>query len=445
MAQAKHVGKVIVSLQEREVTVAPPSDRTVRFRVDATYLITGGLGGFGLKAAEWLAVHGARHLVLMGRRGLHSPEAERTVQSLRRAGVEVVIAQRDVTDREKLRELLADIDRTMPPLRGIIHAAMVLRDGLVRSLDEERLRAVWGPKVEGAWNLHQATLGRPLDFFVLCSSMSSVLGAGGQGNYAAANSFLDGLAGYRRARGLPALSVNWGFLGEVGVAVRQEDLARRFVAAGIESLSPAEALELLGRFLNDERVQVGAMRLDWARYRSATGGASGSPRFQELLRQSESGRETGEGRSDTLRGALIAADPDKRPEMLRSILIKQLTSVLGASAENLDAEKPLSDLGLDSLMAVELRNWIERELGVGVAAVELLRGPSLVELSELLVNQLVETETPESGTTPLPELVNHAEPVRSNEAKELLEEVDEMTDEEVDVLLDEIARKRQGV
>jgi aryl carrier-like protein len=190
--------------------------------------------------------------------------------------------------------------------------------------------------------------------------MSAVLGAGGQGNYAAANAFLDGLADYRRARGLPGLSVSWGFLGEVGVAVRQEDLARRFVAAGIESLSPAEALELLGRFLRDERVQVGAMRLDWTRWRSATGGASGSPRFQELLREAEAGRETGEARTDTLRGALIAADREKRPEMLRSILIKQLTSVLGASADNLDAEKPLSDLGLDSLMAVELRNWIER-------------------------------------------------------------------------------------
>jgi acyl transferase domain-containing protein/aryl carrier-like protein len=445
MAQAKHVGKVVISLQEREVSVAPPSERSLRFPAEATYLITGGLGGFGLKAAEWLVASGARHLVLMGRRGLQAPEAERAVQSLRRAGAEVVVAQMDVTDREKLRSLLANIDRSMPPLRGVIHAAMVLKDGLIRSLDEDRLRAVWGPKVEGAWNLHQLTLEKPLDFFVLCSSMSAVLGAGGQGNYAAANAFLDGLAYYRRARGLPGLSVSWGFLGEVGVAVRQEDLARRFVAAGIESLSPAEALTLLGRFLRDERVQVGAMRLDWTRWRSATGGASGSPRFQELLREAESGGETGEGRADTLRGALIAADREKRPEMLRSILIKQLTSVLGASADNLDAEKPLSDLGLDSLMAVELRNWIERELGVGLAAVELLRGPSLVELSDLLVNQLAEAETPTSNGAPLPELVNLKEPVRSPEAKELLEEVDEMTDEEVDVLLNEIARKRQGV
>lgn len=453
MAKAKHIGKVVVSLQEGDVWIAPSSERSIRLREDATYLITGGLGGFGLRTAEWLVASGARHLALVGRRGVHSAEAEAQVEALRRAGAEVLVAQADVADREQVSRLLARIAEEMPPLRGVFHAAMVLRDGLLLNMDEAQWRAVWAPKVSGAWNLHEQTAHEPLDFFVLCSSMSAALGAGGQANYAAANTFLDALAFFRRAQGLAGLSVSWGYLGEVGVAARQEDIGRRFEAMGIGSVSPREALELLGRFLRDERVHVGAMRVDWSRWKAVSGGRTQSPRFDSLVREAETGESSKDKSGKALRSALVAADAAERRSMLQSAIVGQLSVVLGTSPEALDVEKPLSDLGLDSLMAVELRNWIERDLRLNLPTVELLRGPSVVELCDVLLDQLSKldasgkplSEGSNESRLPRPIERSRTRPSgKTEEAQELLAEVDEMSDERVDALLEEMVARGPG-
>ncbi len=282
MAQGKHVGKIVLGMRDETATIAPSLEPVNLFGPDATYLVTGGLGGFGLTTAQWMAEQGARHLVLLGRRGAANEQAVDGVKRLEAAGVEVMVATADVADRAQLGAVLERVAREMPPLRGVVHAAMVLDDCLLMNLDCERLDRVLRPKMHGAWNLHQETCHLPLDFFVCYSSMSAVFGAGGQGNYAAANMFLDALASYRHSLGLPALTVDWGYLGEVGYVARNARISEMLESWGARALSPSEALTLLGRLLAMHVAQAGVMRIDWSRWRSPGASAAVSPRFSQL-------------------------------------------------------------------------------------------------------------------------------------------------------------------
>jgi hypothetical protein len=194
----------------------------------------------------------------------------------------------------------------MPPLRGVLHAAMVLKDRLLMDLNHERMHEVWSPKVNGAWNLHCLTADLPLDFFVLFSSLSSVFGIGGQANYASANAFMDSLASYRKSKGLPAVTVSWGYLGEVGWVARHGDIAERLEAQGVRSFSPRQALSLLGRFLQIQPSHVGVMNIDWRKWGEVAGSSFVSPRFADLVR---AGSDGGDGREARIG---IAQGPARR-------------------------------------------------------------------------------------------------------------------------------------
>ncbi|OAD21764.1 Polyketide synthase, KR domain protein, partial [Candidatus Thiomargarita nelsonii] len=246
MAQAKHIGKIVVSLQNSEnVVVAPSSEETVTFRADSTYLITGGLSGFGLATAQWLVEHGVRHLVLMGRSGASSAMAREVIKTLNERGAKVAVTKADVTQEQQIANVLADIRRSMPPLRGIIHAANVYDDAVLLQLNRERFQKVMTPKIMGAWNLHTQTLNTQLDFFVLFSSFTSMVGNPGQGNYVAANAFLDALAHYRRTLGLPALTVNWGSIADVGYVAQNTDVGEHLQRIGFKPLPSKQALNML--------------------------------------------------------------------------------------------------------------------------------------------------------------------------------------------------------
>jgi len=345
---------------------------------------------------------------------------------MRRAGAEVVVEKANVASREQLARVLGNIERSMPPLRGVVHAAMVLKDWLLLNLNEERMREVWEPKVVGAWNLHTQTLHHQLDFLVLFSSMASVFGMEGQGSYASANAFLDSLAFHRRAQGLPCTTVDWGYLGEVGWVARHGDIAKRLEARGIKSFTPKEALKLLGGFLKTARPCLLVMRIDRHGWAEAAGAMLMSPRLSHLLRQGDQGEANVQKRGGAaIRNAHLAAQPSERIEVMTSLLREQVARVLGAAPEKLDVEKPLTEMGLDSLMGVELRNWIEGELRLSVPIMELMRGPSVTRLAELLIGQLGETECASSA----PDLSRQVTQDQS------LANVDRLSDEEVDSLL----------
>ncbi len=253
LQQARPIGKVVLAVRR---------SGDFACQGDASYLITGGLGGLGLEVARWLVEHGARHLILIGRRE-PSDAAARAVAGLREAGAEVVVAPADVASEADLAAVLARAPR---PVRGVVHAAGVLDDGVLMQQTWARFEAVLAPKVQGAWNLHRLTRDQPLDFFVLFSSSAALLGSPGQGSYTAGNAFLDALAHHRRALGLPALSIDWGPWSGVGMAAALDEQRRRWAALGVSEIAPPQGLELLQHALTQDLTQVAALPVDWVRF-----------------------------------------------------------------------------------------------------------------------------------------------------------------------------------
>ncbi len=392
LAQRKNIGKVVVSLED--VVSQPASETAIALHADATYLITGGLGSLGLLMAQWMVQRGVRHLVLIGRR--EAAGATRTaIEALERAGAQVVVAQADVTREAQVASVLARIDASMPPLRGIIHAAGALDDGLLLNLDRERLAAVMAPKVEGAWNLHALTLNRHLDFFVLFSSVASVLGSPGQGSYAAANAFLDALAHQRRALGLPALTINWGAWAAVGMAA-QANLGRRLVMRGIDAIAPQQGLKALEQLLLHPAAQVVVVSANWQQLLHSFSAKRELALLSELIPSSTeqaSSLSIEERKQNLTLEALSAMEPGQRLPLLITHLQKELSTVLGLEAVEVDPQESLNNLGLDSLMALELKQRLENGLDIVLPIESLMKDPSLENLSAQLLS-LLETSSP---------------------------------------------------
>ena len=265
----------------------------------------------------------------------------------------------------------------MPPLRGVFHAAMVLDDGLIAELDDQRVHAALEPKMTGAWNLHTATERIPLDHFVCFSSFSSVIGMLRQGNYNAGNAFLDGLAQDRRARGLPSLTINWGAILGAGFVERNQKTADMLVRLGFGSFQKDEALRVLDRLLVADAPNVVAARVDWAAVLKLSPLAAASSTYTAVAREA---RDTPHGKSldAQLRGA---ATMKEQESLIETFIVSQVAGVFGTAEERINRAARLTDLGLDSLMTLELTNRVERELGVRIPMGTLLTGPTIVELA----------------------------------------------------------------
>lgn len=391
MAQAKHIGKVVLSLADLDVPIVPAGTPEMEILPDATYLITGGMGGIGRTVAEYLVRCGARHLVLTSRRDRAAlpPDKASFLAALDAAGVEVVVAQSDVAEAHDVIALMADMRANMPPLRGIIHSAGVVEDGLLLGLQPPQLQRVLAPKVRGAWYLHQYSQEAPLDFFVLFSSLAALLGPQGQANYAAGNAFMDALAHYRRAHGLPALSINWGAWAEVGMAARQ-NLATQHAAGGVQAMSPPEAIAALAQLWTQPLAQVTIADIDWLHMRQAIPDTVYVPFITDLL--AEEGAITAEKTavSDFVQQVLQAAPVNERASLLEAHLQQLAASVFHLEPSRLNRRVPFTDLGIDSIMAMELKTKIEKSVGaVSLSVVDLLRQTSITSLAAQLLPRLV--------------------------------------------------------
>jgi NAD(P)-dependent dehydrogenase (short-subunit alcohol dehydrogenase family) len=417
MAMARHVGKVVLTLDD------PFAASLAALDPAATYLVTGGLAGLGLATARRLVERGARHVLLAGR-SAPTPEALRAIDTMRAVGATITVAQADISKPEAVRALLEKVPPQVP-LRGIVHSAGVLEDGALMQQTWERFERPLGPKVEGTWALHSQTLGARLDFFVLYSSMASTLGSSGQGNHAAANAFMDALAADRRARGLPGLSISWGAWSEIGAAADRE-VDRKVGAQGIDVIAPDRGIEWLEALMAGRAPHVSVFPVRWDVFlANARGATPFLSRFAASAREAAKAREAARAApvaslAEQLRGATAA----RREELLLGFVADQVARVVGApDRDAIDPRTPLNTIGLDSLMAVELRNRLGSGLGLarGLPATLVFEHPTVEALTAYLAREVA----PDAAPSAAPAAAAPADAVGV---------IDELSDDEIEKL-----------
>ncbi|WP_027961822.1 type I polyketide synthase [Halomonas halodenitrificans] len=394
MQQARQIGKVVVTHEQAQIP-APSGDKprvSLRLPAEASYLVTGGLGGFGLRTARWLADRGARHLILVGRSGAASDEARSGVAELEALGVEVVAAACDITDRRALEALLGECQATLPPLRGVIHAATVIDDGLIRNLDETRLRRVLAPKIDGARHLDELTRDADLDFFVMYSSATTLFGNPGQASYVAANHWLEALAAARRQRGLPATCLRWGAIEDVGFLARntrtRDALQERLGGSALHSDDALGVMEplLLGPKEQLGGPSLGVLELDWSALARFLPTAQ-SPRFSEIARQADDDAHGDESDED-LAALFASLSPEELYAAVTDLLRAELAAILLIDEEKIDTQRSVYEMGFDSLMGVELMTAIEARLGINVPVMVLGEASTIDKLAAVLIRKL---------------------------------------------------------
>ncbi len=358
-----------------------------------SYLITGGLGGLGLCLAEYLISQGAANLILVSR-GKPSPEASAVLKSMETGGVHVVHARADVADSGQVAALFRDLADEQPPIRGIFHLAGILDDDLLIHQDPERFRRTAAAKVQGAWNLHLHSRDLELSHFVLFSTAATLLPLPGQGIYAAANYFLDGLAGFRRQQGLPALCMDWGPWSRVGHAATEYGRSAhgKLATLGIDALEPKQGMDALGRLLQDAPDRLAGLQVDWERLFATDPSMRGRPPLAFLARELEENPATSIPSGALLRELEEVPSADLEATVLEHLATRVAAVLRLRDSSSLQADQRLFDLGLDSIMALDLKNRLERELAHPFSATLLFKHPSLKALTAYLVTEVLPTK-----------------------------------------------------
>jgi NAD(P)-dependent dehydrogenase (short-subunit alcohol dehydrogenase family) len=372
----------VLDLSESDIAIRERTADKPLLRGDRSYLVTGGLSGFGLATAEWLVSEGARTIVLGSRRVRSGADAEAApaLDRMRERGASVSVITLDVSSQASVNLAIATIRATMPALAGIVHSAALLDDKPLAEVDRTSLEPVLGAKALGAWHLHEATRDLDLDHFVLFSSVSALVGNAHQAAYAAANAFLDGLAYNRRALGLRAMSISWGALGDVGLVAREATTEAHLRGLGLTPIPASEALAALKAALLQDRATIGIFDANWGKWMA---NFPDTP-WNRLDRLRE---ESANDPLARLRAELAPLSGDAKRQYVRERVAEEAASVLHTDAQRIDAGTALRDLGLDSLMAVELQLALEGSVGVSVPTIELL-GASIATIVERTLDRL---------------------------------------------------------
>jgi acyl carrier protein/NADP-dependent 3-hydroxy acid dehydrogenase YdfG len=428
--------------------LAPRRDvegRTPRFVADGTYLVTGGLGGLGLIVAEWAARQGAGQLVLTGRRGLpprdrwanlpNDSDAARQVAAIRMMearGTRVEAISADVSNPEQMAALFSRFGKSLPPLRGIFHCAAVIEPRLLSAIDIESLTATLRPKLLGTWVLHHLTKEVDIDFLILFSSTTSLLGSTQLGHYAAANQFLDTFAHYRRNLGLPALSVNWGVWERMRLfSPVEQEATKRF---GLKAMPAEKALEALGAVLGEDVCQITIASVDWRTLKPAYEARRARPFLKRVSERLPSEKtQPPRKRNPIIERIRLAPRRDQR-ELLMSYIREEVGMVLGIdSLQHIDPRQGFFEMGMDSLTSVELRARLEADLGKSLPKTLTFNYPNVEALTEYVAVQVLSFD--DYSTSPI---VLQGEREESQEPRMDVEHCSE--DELVAMLADKLKR-----
>ena len=390
MASGTHIGKIVISIPAdgRIQAVAPPPAQPL-VRRDGGYIVVGGMGGLGLVAARWLAQQGAGMVVLNGR---SSPSAEvaAAIVEMNAAGSQVEVITGDIAEPGTAVRLVAAVEEAGLRPAGVLHSATVLADEIVLNMSQSAAARVFAPKVAGHWWLHEATADLDLDWWLTFSSAASLLGSPGQGAYAAANSWVDGLVAYRRSRGLPAIGINWGPWAEVG-------RAQFFADLGFSTITSELGLAAMQQVLAADRCRTGVFSLDARQWFQSFPAAEESSLFAGLAQLATTQRRDG-GR---IRAELDASEPAERPARLALAIATEIQGVR-RSTEPLDYDQPMESLGLDSLMGLELRNRLETTLGITLPVALVWAYPTISALAGALCERMGYEPVTESRKTAEP-------------------------------------------
>ena len=405
MRSARHIGKIVLT---------PPPVTNGQVRQDRAYLITGGMGGIGIAVAEWLADHGAGTIVLNGRRD-PDPEAQTAIEMLRGRGVRVEVELADMTDTAAIDVMLARMDANYAPLGGVIHSVGVLSDAALTNQSWESFEHVLAPKIVGAWHLHRATMERDLDMFILFSSVVGVMGNPGQANHAAANAFLDQLAGHRRALGLPGQAIAWGAWSEIGEAAEQrERIEQRRSALGGRWFTPQQGIRALERLVREDTTASVVMSMDWSVFEEAVEyrPALLEDMLSSLADDTTDDAATTEDLLTQLRNTIAPAN--EQEELLVSFLQQELQAVLRLSTPP-SPTVGFFDLGMDSLMAVEFRNRLNRAFAGEYTAANtiIFDYPNIASLAAHLAEEL--GKIGDASPAPEPAVPVEVQTVKSDE------------------------------
>ncbi|RUT04204.1 hypothetical protein DSM106972_044320 [Dulcicalothrix desertica PCC 7102] len=413
-SRRRYVARVV----PKNIDLTNPTTSLVANKKDVTYLITGGLGALGLKIAEWMVEQGATHLVLIGRSGA-STQAQQAIAKMEQTGVRVLVAQADVCKQSNLVKVLQEIKAAMPPLGGIVHAAGVVGYQPITSMKWSDFESVTRPKLLGGWNLHQLTRDIELDFFVSLSSIASVWGSKGQAHYAAANYFLDTLADYRQCLGLPSLSVNWGPWAEVGMAVGK---AEQFLSRlGIKAMQPNLALTALEIAIKGASARATIVDVDWRVFKDiyeVRGKRALLEKIAVTAVTIEENIEVNDKRKsflcewkkidqllevsqskflqhkDEFFQRLQETPINERQTLLATHIRSQVAKVLGfSSTEQVDLHQHLNNMGLDSLVAIELRNWVQACFDVEIPVVKFMENLNIIDIAIYINEQITKIKS----------------------------------------------------
>jgi malonyl CoA-acyl carrier protein transacylase len=393
------------------------SDNTMKLRDDRSYLITGGLGGTGLRLARWMVNRGAKRLILLARRPA-SDAAKAVLNELENSGADIRVIQADVSDFSQIRRVFADIQ---PPLAGVIHAAGVFEDRLLKDHKWELFEKVFAAKVNGSWNLHVLTRELPLDFFVIFSSSTCLLSSAGMGNYVAANSFADALAHYRQQIGLPALSINWGPWAGVGMAAAVGNLRQtQWAAQGLDTLPPDDALNALEYLmLRKKPAQAGVMAVNWQKFMTEFSGDY--PRFFENFAKTR--EHQCQGKASDFAEQINAIAPQDRREFLKEHVRNLAAAVMGfESPDALEANQGFFQMGMDSLTSVELRSRLQKTLNCSLPATVIFKYPTLESITEYLATEVLKLNSS----------VKNISESEDNQVDKLSDEVSRISEDDID-------------
>ncbi len=427
MAQARHIGKI---------AMVHESPKTVQS--NATYLITGGCGGLGMEIAKSFASLGAGAIVLVGR-SKPSEEVSTQIALLESTGTKVVVLQVDVSDEREMVGLLDHIQAELPPLKGIVHAAGITDDGLIIHQDWSRFERVLAPKVAGAWNLHKLTQHLPLDFFIMFSAGAGIFGSAGQSSYSAANTFLDALAFHRRAMGMPGLSISWGAWADVGMAARLgDDHLDRWSNLGIQAISPDEGMQTFNQLVLTALPHATVLPINWIVLARALGGSI-PPILSELVKDTRVTQTNQQSKKDSSWLAEIKkAGIQMQKAIIEEMVQTQVADVLGLKATQIpNPQQPLTDLGLDSLMAVELSNRLRINLGYALSSTLAFEYRSIDALTTYLHLEIIPKLLDQSSSflDKQPVDADHLIKLAGEDSTQLLGILDQLPNEEIDQLL----------